>query len=113
MNLNPDEREIEIMLICKAKHLYIAKMGESTYKFDFERIVPVFLSEPSRLTFCANRPGRIVPGRNWFLSETSRNHGVYRSKSKENPIVVLTLDLNASVFECLYVQFLICYNRMV
>ena len=26
-------------------------------------------------------------------------------ESKENPIVVLTLDLNASVFECLYVQF--------
>ena len=49
-------------------------MGESTSKFDFERIVPVFLREPSRSIFCANRPGRIVPGRNWFLRETSRNH---------------------------------------
>ena len=67
------------MLICKAKHLLyqsiylLQKMGESTSKFDFERIVPVFLREPSRSVFCANRPGRIVPGRNWFLRETSRN----------------------------------------
>ena len=52
---------------------YNTKMGESTSKFDFERIVPVFLREPSRSIFCANRPGRIVPGRNWFLRETSRN----------------------------------------
>ena len=45
---------------------------------------------------------------------TKKNyHGVYRSESKENPIVVLTLDLSASEFECLYVQFLFCYNRMV
>ena len=49
-------------------------MGQSTSKFDFERIVPVFLREPSRSIFCANRPGRIVPGRNWFLRESSRNH---------------------------------------
>ena len=69
------------MLICKAKHLLyqsiylLQKMGESTFKFDFERIVPVFLREPSRSVFCANRPGRIVPGRNWFLRETSRNQG--------------------------------------
>ena len=67
------------MLICKAKHLLyqsiylLQKMGESTSKFDFERIVPVFLREPSRSVFYANRPGRIVPGRNWFLRETSRN----------------------------------------
>ena len=52
---------------------YNTKMGESTSKFDFERIVPVFLREPSRSIFCANRPGRIVPGRNWFLRDTSRN----------------------------------------
>ena len=32
-------------------------MGESTSKFDFERIVPVFLREPSRSFFFA----RIVP----------------------------------------------------
>ena len=51
-------------------------MGESTSKFDFERIVPAFLREPSRSVFCANRPGRIVPGRNWFLRETSRNRTV-------------------------------------
>ena len=73
------------MLICKAKHLlyiyiYITKMGESTSKFDFERIVPVFLREPSRSSFCANRPGRIVPGRNWFLRETSRNPIVISSE---------------------------------
>ena len=71
------------MLICKAKHLLyqsiylLQKMGESTSKFDFERIVPVFLREPSRSVFCANRPGRIVPGRNWFLRETSRNPFIY------------------------------------
>ena len=47
-------REIGIMLICKAKHLLyqsiylLQKMGESNSKFDFERIVPVFLREPSR-----------------------------------------------------------------
>ena len=52
---------------------YNTKMGESTSKFDFKRIVPVFLRESSRSIFCANRPGRIVPGRNWFLRETSRN----------------------------------------
>ena len=38
------------MLICKAKHLLyqsiylLQKMGESTSKFDFERIVPVFFA---------------------------------------------------------------------
>ena len=36
---------------------------------------------------------------------------MYRSESKENPIVVLTLDLSASVFECLYVQFLFSYKE--
>ena len=49
----PCLENIEINLLCKAKHLlYIMKMSESTSKCDFERIVPVFVRESSRW----NRP---------------------------------------------------------
>ena len=44
--------------------------------------------EPSRSIFCANRPGRIVPGRNWFLYEASRTVMILlRVFSVENDIV--------------------------
>ena len=56
------------MLICKLK-IYNLKLGESTSKFDFERIVPVFFartvpfdflrefeSSQGGTGFCAKRP---------------------------------------------------------
>ena len=49
------------------------KMGELSWKNDFERTVPPFLSEQSRLKKMSELSRRNRPGRNWFLSEPSQS----------------------------------------
>ena len=46
-------------------------MDESTRKFVFERIFPLFLSEQSRSKFCANCPEGIVQGGKPFKGYTA------------------------------------------